>query len=80
MWPPDPPNHISNYLFYVRTFGNVICDQCPFLLCGLNVKIVAVFATVFIFILFYLFTIYSFNPATWGHSPKDIEHVKIRVT
>jgi len=19
---------------------------------------------------------YSFNPSTWGHSPKDIEHVK----
>jgi hypothetical protein len=20
--------------------------------------------------------LYSFNPSTWGHSPKDIEHVK----
>ena len=31
--------------------------------------------------IFYLF-IYlfcSFNPATWGHSPQDIEHVKICV-
>jgi len=26
------------------------------------------------------FTFYSLNPATWGHSPKDIEHVKIQVT
>jgi hypothetical protein len=24
--------------------------------------------------------LYSFNPATWGHSLKDIEHVKIHVT
>jgi len=23
---------------------------------------------------------YSFDPATWGHSPKDVEHVKIHVT
>jgi len=30
-------------------------------------------------ILSYLLTyllFYSFNPSTWGHSPKDIEHVK----
>jgi hypothetical protein len=27
--------------------------------------------------LFYLFISFcSFDPATWGHSPKDIEHVK----
>ena len=23
---------------------------------------------------------YSFDPATWDHSPKDVEHVKIHVT
>ena len=27
-----------------------------------------------------VFLFYSFNPATWGHSPKDIEHVKNHVT
>ena len=26
-----------------------------------------------------VFLFYSFNAATWGHSPKDIEHVKNHV-
>jgi len=31
---------------------------------------------VIIYLLTYLLTFYSLNPSTWGHSPKDIEHVK----
>jgi len=33
-----------------------------------------------IFYLFLFIYFYSFDPATWGHSPKDVEHVKIHVT
>jgi len=28
----------------------------------------------------YYYYFYSFNPATWGNSLKDVEHVKIHVT
>jgi hypothetical protein len=65
------PNQIFNF-----HLGNKVQHNISHLFQALSVKTLTKRCDISPFTYFLFISFCSFNPATWGHSPKDTEHVK----